>query len=114
MRDLLAVLLLLTSTACGQERSVLSLTSRIELPKVEGRIDHLTPDLTGQRLFVAALGNHTVEVLDVQAGKHLRNLLDLAEPQGVYYDPSTNRLFVACAKDGAIKTFDAGTFQLLE
>jgi DNA-binding beta-propeller fold protein YncE len=38
----------------------------------------------------------------------------LAEPQGVYYDPSTNRLFVACAKDGTTRVFDGGTFQVLE
>lgn len=37
----------------------------------------------------------------------------MAEPQGVYYDPSTNRLFVACAQDGAVKIYDASTFQLL-
>jgi DNA-binding beta-propeller fold protein YncE len=114
MKYLLAGLLLLTDAVRGQERSVLSLKSRIDLPNVDGRIDHLSADLKGQRLFVAALGNHTVEVLDVQSGKRLRTLSNLAEPQGLYYDPSTNRLFVACAKDGAAKVFDAGTFQLLD
>jgi hypothetical protein len=29
---------------------------------VNGRIDHFAADLKGQRLFVAALGNQTVEV----------------------------------------------------
>jgi DNA-binding beta-propeller fold protein YncE len=67
----------------------------------------------GKRLFMSALGNNTVEVLDVDSGKRLKTLTGLAEPQGVYYDPSTNRLFVACAKDGSTKLFDAGTFQLL-
>ena len=92
----------------------LILLSRIELPNVNGRIDHLSADLKGKRLFVAALGNHTVEVLDLASGKRIHTIGDLAEPQGVYYDPSTNRLFVACAKDGSTKVFDAGTFQLLE
>jgi DNA-binding beta-propeller fold protein YncE len=99
---------------CGQESGVLTLKNRIDLPNVNGRIDHLGADVEGHRIFIAALGNHTVEVLDVQSGKHLRTIADLAEPQGVYYDPSTNRLFVACAKDGATKLFDAGTFKLLE
>jgi DNA-binding beta-propeller fold protein YncE len=93
---------------------VLILISRIELPDVNGRIDHFSADVTGKRLFISALGNHTVEVLDVVSGKRLHTIADLAEPQGVYYEPSTNRLFVACAKDGATKVFDAGTFQLLE
>jgi DNA-binding beta-propeller fold protein YncE len=97
-----------------QAQEPLEFKARIELPNVNGRIDHFSADLKGQRLFVAALGNHTVEVLDVQTGKRLRTLADLAEPQGLYYDASTNRLFVACAKDGATKLFDAGTFQLLD
>jgi DNA-binding beta-propeller fold protein YncE len=93
---------------------LLILLSRIELPDVNGRIDHFGIDLTGKRLFVSALGNHTVEVLDMVSGKRLNTIADLAEPQGVYYNPSTNRLFVACAKDGATKVFDGGTFKLLE
>jgi DNA-binding beta-propeller fold protein YncE len=112
MKYSLTPLLLLTGVTLGQERQLL-LTGRIELPNVNGRIDHFSADVKGKRLFVSALGNHTVEVLDVDSGKHLRTLSDLAEPQGAYYDPSTNRLFVACAKDGTTRLFDAGTFQLL-
>src|SRR5947207_2126749 len=107
MKYSLIPLLLLTGVILGQERQLLSLTGRIELPKVNGRIDHFSADVKGKRLFVSALGNHTVEVLDVDSGKHLRTLTDLAEPQGAYYDPSTSRLFVACAKDGTTKLFDA-------
>lgn len=114
MNRVVAALFVLAGIACGQESRALSLKNRIALPNVNGRIDHFSADLKGQRIFVSALANHTVEVLDVQTGKHLRTIADLAEPQGVYYDPSTNRLFVACANDGATKVFDAGTFQLLE
>jgi hypothetical protein len=31
----------------------------------------------------------------------------------VFYDASTNRLFVACALDGVAKVFDGTTFQVL-
>jgi DNA-binding beta-propeller fold protein YncE len=114
MKYSLATLLLLTSAIHGQDQQLLSLTGRIELPNVDGRIDHFSADVNGKRLFMSALGNHTVEVLDVDSGKRLKTLTDLAEPQGAYFDPSTNRLFVACAKDGSTKLFDAGTFQLLD
>src|SRR4051812_38684239 len=106
-------MLLLTGIVHGQESAALSPKGRIDLPNVNGRIDHFSADLKGQRLFMAALGNHTVEVLDIQSGKHLRTLTDLAEPQGVYYDPASDRLFVACAKDGAVKVFDGSSYQLL-
>src|SRR5215471_3806656 len=107
-----AVLFLLGALVKAQEP--LELKSRIDLANVSGRIDHFSADVAGQRLFMAALGNHTVEVIDVPSGKSLHSIRDLAEPQGVYYDASTKRLFVACAKDGAAKVFDATTFRLIE
>jgi DNA-binding beta-propeller fold protein YncE len=113
MKHSLALFLLLAGAAHSQGTKFLSLSARIDLPGVNGRIDHFSADLKGQRLFVSALGNHTVEVLDVQSGKHLQTIPGLAEPQGAYYDPSTNRLYIACARDGTVKIYDAGTFQLL-
>jgi len=113
MKHALTALLLVTAAAWGQEPP-LTLKNRIELPNVNGRIDHFSTDVKGQRLFVAALGNQTVEVLDVQSGKHVKTLSGLAEPQGLFYEPSTNRLFAACARDGAVKIYDGGTFQLLD
>jgi DNA-binding beta-propeller fold protein YncE len=91
----------------------LSLKTRIALPNVSGRIDHLSVDVKGQRLFVAAVDNHTLEVIDLKAGQAVHTITDLAEPQGVLYDNSTNRLFVACGLDGTTKIFDATTFQTL-
>jgi hypothetical protein len=51
-------------------------------------------------------------VLDVQGGKHLRTLPDLEEPQGLYFDGLTNRLFVATG-DGNTRIYDGTGFQLL-
>ena len=45
----------------------LILVRTIELPGVDGRIDHLAVDSPTQRLYVAALGNNTVEVVDLTA-----------------------------------------------
>ncbi len=114
MKHVIAALVFLGGIVQAQEPKALALKTRIDLPNVNGRIDHFSTDLKGQRLFMAALGNHTVEVMDVQNGKRLHTIADLAEPQGIYFDPATNRLFVACAKDGTTKIFDGGTFQLLE
>src|SRR5690349_5561101 len=114
MKYSLAALLLMAGAVRGQERRGLAPFDPTEMPNVNGRIDHFSADVKGERIFVAALGNHTVEVLDVQAGKRLHTIPDLAEPQGIYYDDAANRLFVACAKDGATKLFDAASFKLLE
>ena len=87
--------------------------TRIALPNVKGRIDHFSVDLKGNRLFMAALGNRSIEVLDVQNGKRIHTILDVPEPQGLYFDPTTNRLFAASRQDGTVRVFDAGKYQLL-
>lgn len=100
--------------AVAQEEQVLSLETHVPLSGVKGRIDHFGVDVAGQRLFVAAVENHTLEVVDLKAGQRVHTISDLAEPQGVFYDPSTKHLFVACGLDGVTKVFDGDTFQVLQ
>ncbi|HEX4328956.1 MAG TPA: hypothetical protein VH105_19340, partial [Burkholderiales bacterium] len=51
----------------------------IALPGVSGRIDHMTLDAAAGRLYIAALGNNTLEVVDLAQGKHLRSLAGFGE-----------------------------------
>jgi len=113
MRYTVLALIAAVRIGAGQDSAALTLKGQIALPNVNGRIDHFSADVKNQRLFVSALGNHTVEVLDIEGGKRLHTIPDLAEPQSVFYDPATNHLFVACAKDGTVKVFDGSSFQLL-
>jgi DNA-binding beta-propeller fold protein YncE len=110
---LLTTLLLLNGLAAGQESQSLSLETHIPLPGVKGRIDHFSVDVKGRRLFVAAVDNHTLEVVDLKSSQRVHTITDLAEPQGVLFDASTNRLFVACGLDGVTKIFDGTTFKVL-
>jgi DNA-binding beta-propeller fold protein YncE len=71
-------------------------------------------DLKGRRLFASANGHHSLEVIDLQAGRQVHRIPGLEEPQGADYEASTNRLFVASGGDGTVKIFDGGTFQLLQ
>ena len=71
-------------------------------------------DVKGQRLFVSALGNNTVEVIDLKAGKRANAISGLKEPQGVLYVPGSGRLYVASSKDGTVKIFDATQLKLLK
>jgi hypothetical protein len=96
----------------AQEDGALVLAQTIPLRNVEGRIDHMAIDLKGHRLFIAALGNNTVEVVDLAAGKRIRSITGFHEPQGVGFVPEFNKLFVANAKTGACDIFDASTFKL--
>jgi hypothetical protein len=116
----LAVLLMYASVGIAQGDAIrrspapVELTARIALAKVDGRMDHMGVDVMGQRLFAAAFDNHTLEVIDLQAGKQAHTITNLIQPQGAFFDPSTNRLFVSSSGDGAVKIFDGGTFALLQ
>jgi len=81
----------------------LVLEAKILLGQVSGRIDHFGIDAKRQRLFVAELGNNSVSVVDLTAGKILRRITGLSEPQGVAYVPFTDGIFVANAGDGSVR-----------
>lgn len=85
----------------------------IALTGVKGRIDHMAVDIEGQRLFVAALGNNTVEVIDLSTARHIRTIRGLREPQGILFLPEFHRLFVANGKDGTCMIFDGGSLSLI-
>src|ERR1044071_9975838 len=109
-------ILVLASTilAIGQTSQPLQLETKIELPAMQGRIDHMSIDVKGHRLFVAALGNNSVEVIDLKAGKLSHAISGLEEPQGVLYTPANERLDVANGKDGSLRIFDGTSFKLLK
>ena len=81
----------------------LVLEAKIPLGQVSGRIDHLGIDVKRQRLLVAELGNNSLGVVDLAAGKVLRRISSLREPQGVVYVPSSDSVFVANAGDGSVR-----------
>jgi hypothetical protein len=83
----------------------------IPLKGVQGRLDHLTFDCRPQRLFVAALENHSVEVVDLPRRRRVHQITGISEPQGLLCIPEKNRLLVCSRGDGTCRSFDATTFQ---
>jgi hypothetical protein len=98
--------------ADAQTSSPLELAQTIALADVRGRIDHLAVDPDAARLFVAALGNDSVEVVDLHAGTRVARIKGLHEPQGIGYVRSVDRLFVANA-GGGVDVFEASTLRRL-
>lgn len=105
------VLLAFSAPAAAQSNPPLRLQKTIVMPDVQGRIDHMFFDAQNGRLFVAALGNNTVEVVDVRQGKRVHSISGLHEPQGVLYLSGPNRLFVANGEDGTLRIFDGTSYQ---
>jgi DNA-binding beta-propeller fold protein YncE len=102
----LALLLLgvmMLPTAGFAQSPPLALERKIPLGEVSGRIDHLGIDLKRQRLFVAELGNNSLGVVDLAAGKVLRTIAGMSEPQGVAYLLFADSIYVANGGDGSVR-----------
>ncbi len=99
----LALSCLVCAVVDAAETPPLRLIQAIPLAGVKGRFDHFAIDERGQRLFVAALGNNTLEVIDLAGGKRLRSLPGMSKPTGVLYLPEGDRILIANGDDGALK-----------
>ncbi len=107
----LSVLFLQNCSTAQDENAALKLEKTIALPRVSGRIDHMAYDSAKKIVYVAALGNNTVETVDLKSGKVIRTLKDLDEPQGVVFIPGTNDLFIANGGNGSCDVFNTENFQ---
>jgi DNA-binding beta-propeller fold protein YncE len=110
--SVVAVLLVFTHWVCAEDMP-LQLVGSIPLPGVTGRIDHMAVDAATNRLFIAAYGNNSLEVVDLRKGKWVRSIPRLREPQGVVFVAESSRLVVSNGGDGACLVFDADTLELI-
>lgn len=106
----LALVLVCTPASANAVPQPLTDVQVIPLPRVTRRIDHIAVDPARKRLFVAALGNGTLEVLDVGAGTRITSVGGLNEPQGVAYVAQQHRVIVAM-RGGSVAAFDDSTWQ---
>ena len=95
------------------EPSALTLIRTVPLPGVKGRFDHFAVDAKGHRLFVAALGNNTLEIVDTAEGKRLKSIPGLRKPTGVVFLSDVNQIGIANGDDGTFKLFDGVSFELM-
>jgi DNA-binding beta-propeller fold protein YncE len=90
------------------------LLKKIDLPGVSGRIDHMVVDLESNRLFVAALGNNSVEVVDLAGDRVIKSLTGFEEPQGVLLLPEKHQLIVTNGGNRYVSVYDARSLEKLK
>src|SRR5215218_11512827 len=101
-------------TSQTEGTSALQQVQAIALANVEGRIDHMALDAQSGRLFVAALGNNTLEVIDLNAGTVTDEITGLREPQGVAYVPEDiQRVSVTNGDGDTLDIYDGQSLKLL-
>ena len=81
----------------------------IALPGVNGGFDLMAADAPGQRLFLAAEENGSLEILDLNARTRLKSIGGMNEPKWVVYRPESHFLYVSNG-DGKVRTFDSATY----
>ena len=91
----------------AQEKQTLRLVQTIPLPGVKGRLDHMGVDLEKKRLFVAAVTNNSLEVVDLTDGKVTKTLGGFKDTQdALFLGGDFNKLYVS-SLDGHVRVFQA-------
>jgi DNA-binding beta-propeller fold protein YncE len=101
----LMILASLVPLVGAEAEASLKLTKTIALPSVPGRFDHFAFDAAGDRLFVAATGNHSVEIVNVKTGTRIDSLTGLGKPHGLAWVADQGKLFVADGTLAALKIY---------
>jgi len=99
------------SSATKAQTAALEIEHTVKLKGVSGAIDHMAVDIGRKRLFVAELGNGTVDVIDIAAGALVRRIGGFKGPQGVGYADGADVLAVASAGDGSVHLFHGAELQ---
>jgi DNA-binding beta-propeller fold protein YncE len=109
----LGVTLAAAGPAGADEPKTLRLEKTIPLEGGVGRYDHMALDPKGDRLFVANLSNNSLDVIDLAAGKLVRQVPGQRKAQGVAYAADLDWVFLGNGVDGECRAFDGKTFALL-
>jgi YVTN family beta-propeller protein len=97
----------------AKSASAMKLLGAVPLMDVNGRIDHLAYNNKAGIIYVAALGNNSVEVVDMNSRRVIHSIKGLDEPQGIRYLPENNVIVVANGGDGRVSAYDATTYKLV-
>src|SRR5882762_5237302 len=110
------ILFALGPVARSQEREAPPVreVQEIPLPGVQGRLDHFTIDAKRKRVIFSGLGNNTVQVVDVFAGRMIHAIEGLSEPQGTLYLAEWDKLFVANSASGLVNVYDGTKYALID
>jgi DNA-binding beta-propeller fold protein YncE len=100
--------------AAAADQPALKLVQTIELKGKAGKLDHLVVDSKGQRLFLANKVNNTLDIVDLKAGKLIKQVSGQYGVQGIAYAADLNRLYVALGTGGYCNIFDGKNYKLLK
>jgi DNA-binding beta-propeller fold protein YncE len=108
------IFLLSWQSTLTADKPALELVQTIPLKGPTGRLDHLALDKEHGRLFVANMANSSLDVVDLKAGKLVKQITGQHKIQGVAYAPDLDRIFVGNGEDGVCNVFDGKSYDLIK
>ena len=100
--------------AGAAEPATLELLQTIPLKGAPGRLDHMAIDSKNDRLFVANLSNNSLDIVDLKAGKLIKQIPEQNKIQGIAYAADLDRIFVGNGTSGECNVFDGEDYKLLK
>ncbi len=90
----------------------LKLVQTVTLPGYTGDFDHFAVDRQRGRLLLAAEDHATLEVFDLQTGKHLRTVKGFGAPHSILVRPGASTIIVTDSGKTMTKILDADTYAI--
>ena len=90
----------------------LALKGSVDLPGYTGDFDHFAVDQDRGRLLLAAEDHGTLEVFDLNTGKHLRTIKGFETPHSILVRPGAATILVTDSGKGMSKLLDASTYEV--
>jgi hypothetical protein len=107
------LLLIWPGVILSGQTAPLTLQKAITLPNVAGKFDHFAIDLNTHHLFIAATGNHSIEVLDLSSGKVSESLTQLGKPHGLAWLTRPATLYASDGTQADLNAFAGSPFKLV-
>src|SRR5258708_9405794 len=100
-------------TVSAQEKLPLKLVATTPMPGFSGDFDHFGLDLKGNRLFLAAEDQKTVEVFDLRTGERIHSIEGFGHPLTMAYLPESDRLIVTNGDTDDLALVDCKEYKII-
>src|SRR5438105_8891775 len=107
-------LFLFLAFALAAPAAELELIQTIPLKGKPGNLDHLALDAKRDRLLVANKANNTLDVVDLKAGKLLKQVPNQTAIQGIAYAADLDRVFVGLGTNGLCNVLDGESYKAMK
>lgn len=108
------VLSVLAVSSNAQEKLPLKLVATTPMPGFTGDFDHFGVDLKGNRLFLAAEDQKSVEVFNLRTGERIHSIDGFGHPLTMAYLPETDRLIVTNGDTDDVALVDCKEYKILK